>query len=157
MIMVLSSVIHSSNSANGSDHDCDPPEEFVCPITQEVMQDPLMSRYGQSYEREAILTWLVNHNDRCPLTRKVLGVSDLIRNRSLETRIAMWHRARGIEQGSAAASSEEGSNGKENQIVLTCLRTELAPKRQSKSREKRFPRRNSLLGGNMLRLIRVRQ
>ena len=35
----------------------EPPDELVCPITQELMQDPVMCADGESYERNAIEAW----------------------------------------------------------------------------------------------------
>ena len=43
----------------------------ICPITQEIIQDPVKSPSGIYYERAAILKWLEkNHND--PMTRRHL-------------------------------------------------------------------------------------
>ncbi len=36
------------------------PEEYMCPITQELMLDPVFTYDGQTYEREAIENWLIN-------------------------------------------------------------------------------------------------
>jgi hypothetical protein len=35
-----------------------PPDEFVCAISQQLMVDPVTTGAGQTYEREAIATWL---------------------------------------------------------------------------------------------------
>ena len=34
------------------------PGAFICPITREIMKDPVIDRDGNSYEKEAILNWL---------------------------------------------------------------------------------------------------
>ena len=35
------------------------PDEYLCPITCEVMaEDPVIAEDGQTYEREAIATWV---------------------------------------------------------------------------------------------------
>lgn len=73
------------------------PTKFICPITKEVMRDPLMTCFGQSYERNAILKWLEYHNNTCPLTRKTLNITDLIRNRTLKYQINTWHKVRCIK------------------------------------------------------------
>ena len=50
---------------------CDEEEKeeiFLCPITREIMCDPvLLAADGHSYEREAISTWLSQHT-RSPMT-----------------------------------------------------------------------------------------
>ena len=35
-----------------------PPEKFICPLTLEVMEHPVMSKYGHNFERSAIMEWL---------------------------------------------------------------------------------------------------
>ena len=35
----------------------DAPEEFLCPISMEVMQDPVIAADGHTYERRAIEAW----------------------------------------------------------------------------------------------------
>lgn len=42
-------------------------ESFLCPITQQVMTDPVLTKYGHLFERKAIEDWLKSHNT-CPLT-----------------------------------------------------------------------------------------
>jgi hypothetical protein len=66
------------------------PSEFICPITMEVMKQPLMTRDGFNFERKAILDWLSKGTGYCPLTRGPLGLSDLVPNKVLEDKIAMW-------------------------------------------------------------------
>jgi serine/threonine protein kinase len=47
------------------------PDGFLCPITQDVMRDPVMLIDGHSYERKAITDWLKRSN-RSPLTNEEL-------------------------------------------------------------------------------------
>lgn len=116
------------------------PHEFICPITQEFMKHPLMSRYGQTYERDAILTWLSKHNSLCPLTRQVLNVSDLIRHRSLQSRIEVWKKQNNMIESSSSSSSskrygkeaDEDFSGRSDDddeetphILITCLKSDL--------------------------------
>lgn len=68
------------------------PDRFVCPLTLEIMRDPVMSRYGQSFERRAIMQWLAVGNVTCPLTRQRLRLSDLISNPALRVEIRKWQR-----------------------------------------------------------------
>ena len=66
------------------------PDEFVCPISLEVMKDPVMSRSGQNYDRRAILEWLYQGNTNCPLTRQPLKPSFLVPNNCLKMMILKW-------------------------------------------------------------------
>lgn len=72
------------------------PDEFICPITQEIMVDPIMSRYGQSYERQAIVEWLASGTNACPLTRQPLNLQNLVTHHSLRMRIQEWHKVNGL-------------------------------------------------------------
>jgi hypothetical protein len=61
-------------------------ESFLCPITQEIMQDPVITPHGISYERKSIMTWL-NKNNFCPITKKPLSRDQLITNYALKQTI----------------------------------------------------------------------
>ena len=66
------------------------PDRFVCPLTLDVMTDPVMSRYGQSFERDAILQWLEEGHKECPCTRRPLGLRDIVSNHQLRLEIRRW-------------------------------------------------------------------
>jgi len=51
------------------------PDEFKCPITCDVMVDPVVASDGHSYERSAIEHIIRRGNKRSPLTRELLGVA----------------------------------------------------------------------------------
>jgi len=84
---------HSSTPLPEDDDDDDEddkaPNEFICPLTLQIMVDPVMSRYGQSFEREAILKWLAKNNT-CPLSRKPLFLRNIIANHNLRLKIRKW-------------------------------------------------------------------
>ena len=71
----------------------DPPADFICPITTEVMSDPVMAADGQSYERTAIERWLATKSTS-PLTGGELEHSILIPNHNLRRTIREWQEAR---------------------------------------------------------------
>jgi hypothetical protein len=72
--------------------------DFICPITLQVMNNPLMTRTGFNFERAAILSWLDQGSGSCPLTREPLTTSDLISNRRLATQIRFWRQRNGIPE-----------------------------------------------------------
>ena len=55
---------------------------YCCPITQELMRDPVIDTEGNSYERAAIVKWLAK-SPTSPLTRTRLTVDSLVSNLSL--------------------------------------------------------------------------
>ena len=65
------------------------PPEFMCPITQELMTDPVTTADGQSYERAAIEKWL-KRKKTSPLTGLVLGSTTLTPNIALRSMIGSW-------------------------------------------------------------------
>jgi hypothetical protein len=72
------------------------PEYFICPLTLEVMEDPLMDRRGNNFEHKAIVEWLNRGKKTCPLTREPLAYSKLISNVPLRMRIERWKKDHGI-------------------------------------------------------------
>ena len=78
----------------------DVPDDFICPLTLEIMRHPLMTREGKSFERQAILTWIQDNDNSCPLTRQPLTPRGLVRNRSLELRIENWCSSNNVKLSS---------------------------------------------------------
>ncbi|XP_029488679.1 WD repeat, SAM and U-box domain-containing protein 1-like isoform X2 [Oncorhynchus nerka] len=68
----------------------DAPDEFLCPITREVMKDPVIAADGYSYEREAIESWISAKNRSSPMTNLPLPTTLVMPNRSLKTAIGRW-------------------------------------------------------------------
>lgn len=66
-----------------------PPNHFICPILQEVMDDPCVASDGYTYDRKAIETWL-SMNDKSPMTNLQLPNKNLIVNHSLRSAIMDW-------------------------------------------------------------------
>eukprot|EP01041_Mallomonas_annulata_P011876 gene11876-24886_t len=62
---------------------------FYCPITDELMVDPVIDHEGNSYERAAIEKWLRQNptNPTSPITRMPLQLADLTPNRALRSAI----------------------------------------------------------------------
>lgn len=58
-------------------------DEFVCPITQEVMRDPVVAADGFTYERDAVMTAFWNKRFVSPMTNKLLENETLIPNHTL--------------------------------------------------------------------------
>jgi len=64
--------------------DPDLPREFVCPISQEVMMDPVVTRAGVTYER-AYIVKAIQASGRDPCTRLQCTVAELRPNSALTT------------------------------------------------------------------------
>jgi U-box domain len=57
------------------------PEDFCCPITYEVMENPVLCTLdGRSYEDTAIRDWLTTKNRTSPITRAAMNPDDTVDN-----------------------------------------------------------------------------
>jgi hypothetical protein len=68
------------------------PDDFVCPITQELMVDPHVCADGHSYEHHAISAWLERH-DTSPQTNLPLAHKHLVPNITLRNAIGAFREA----------------------------------------------------------------
>ncbi|XP_060195387.1 E3 ubiquitin-protein ligase PUB24-like [Lycium barbarum] len=75
------------------------PEYFICPISLQIMKDPVTAITGITYDRESIERWLFknpNNNVICPVTKvPVPRDSDLTPNHTLRRLIQAWCIANG--------------------------------------------------------------
>ncbi|XP_008798516.1 U-box domain-containing protein 21-like [Phoenix dactylifera] len=77
------------------------PTHFRCPISLELMKDPVTVSTGITYDRQSIETWLDMGNTTCPVTNQDLEVEDLIPNHSIRRMIQDWcvaNHSYGIER-----------------------------------------------------------
>lgn len=68
----------------------EPLQSFYCPITREVMEDPVETSSGQTFERKAIEEWLASGSNLCPMTNIVLETPLLRPNKTLRQSIEEW-------------------------------------------------------------------
>ncbi|KAI8002104.1 U-box domain-containing protein 35 [Camellia lanceoleosa] len=66
-----------------------PPNHFICPILQDIMEEPCVAADGYTYDRKAIQTWL-EENDKSPMTNLPLPTRNLIPNYTLLSAISEW-------------------------------------------------------------------
>ena len=66
-----------------------PHDNFICPITTDLMVDPVICVDGQTYDRPAIERWFETH-DTSPLTGASLSSKNLIPNISLKQIISEY-------------------------------------------------------------------
>jgi hypothetical protein len=65
------------------------PQLFHCPLSLEVMEDPVVAADGYTYERSMIAAWLAR-NQRSPLTNEPVETTALFPNHSLRSAIREW-------------------------------------------------------------------
>ncbi|KAK5845095.1 U-box domain-containing 15 -like protein [Gossypium arboreum] len=66
------------------------PHEFLCPITLEIMRDPVIVASGQTFERESIQKWFDSNHRTCPKTRQTLAHLSVAPNYALKNLITQW-------------------------------------------------------------------
>lgn len=69
-----------------------PPDDVLCPISQELMEDPVIAADGHTYERTAIESWLLRKATR-PMSGNALETTATFPNHLLRRQIREWHEA----------------------------------------------------------------
>lgn len=72
------------------------PEDFRCPISLELMADPVTISTGQTYDRASIQKWFKAGNLLCPKTGGKLKTTDFVPNVALDTIIQRFCHDKGI-------------------------------------------------------------
>uniref|UniRef100_A0A0A9CRQ5 U-box domain-containing protein 12 n=1 Tax=Arundo donax TaxID=35708 RepID=A0A0A9CRQ5_ARUDO len=73
------------------------PDDFRCPISLDLMKDPVIVATGQTYERGYIERWLEAGHDTCPKTQQKLPNKSLTPNYVLRSLITQWCEVNGME------------------------------------------------------------
>ncbi|KAJ9171537.1 hypothetical protein P3X46_014893 [Hevea brasiliensis] len=69
----------------------DVPSFFICPISLQIMKDPVTISTGMTFDRESIQKWLFSYNHiTCPITKQPLSDFSLIPNSNLLRLIQSW-------------------------------------------------------------------
>ena len=63
---------------------------FICPITQELMENPVIASDGHCYEKKAIQNWLNRGNLTSPFTGIKIPNKNLIDNLHLKSMINQY-------------------------------------------------------------------
>ncbi|KGN62370.1 U-box domain-containing protein 45 [Cucumis sativus] len=73
-----------------------PPDELRCPISLQLMYDPVIIASGQTYERICIEKWLNDGHNTCPKTQQKLSHLSLTPNFCVKGLIANWCEQYGV-------------------------------------------------------------
>ncbi|KAH7541827.1 E3 ubiquitin-protein ligase PUB23 [Ziziphus jujuba] len=89
-------------NSNNNNLIVDVPSHFLCPISLQLMRDPVIVSTGITYDRESIEKWLFScKKTTCPVTKQPLFDSDLTPNHTLRRLIQAWctlNASNGIER-----------------------------------------------------------
>ncbi|KAK7399993.1 hypothetical protein VNO78_11191 [Psophocarpus tetragonolobus] len=73
-----------------------PPEELRCPISLQLMYDPVIIASGQTYERVCIEKWFSDGHNNCPKTQQKLSHLCLTPNYCVKGLVASWCEQNGV-------------------------------------------------------------
>lgn len=73
-----------------------PPEELRCPISLQLMHDPVIIASGQTYERICIEKWFSDGHSTCPKTQQMLSHLCLTPNYCVKGLVSNWCEQNGV-------------------------------------------------------------
>ncbi|URD88337.1 U-box domain-containing protein [Musa troglodytarum] len=91
------------------------PKDFCCPISLDLMEDPVVVSTGQTYDRSSITQWIEDGHRTCPNSGQTLSNNRLIPNRALRSLISQWCAAYGIPH-----ETPDGADASAESIVAAC-------------------------------------
>eukprot|EP01047_Picozoa_sp_COSAG01_P079417 COSAG01_NODE_15060_length_1379_cov_1.307031_1_plen_235_part_10 len=81
----MSASVGSAASSSGPS-----PAIFLCPISHEIMREPVFAADGHSYERSEIEQWFGTGKRSSPMTNGAMASTVLTPNRQLRSQISEW-------------------------------------------------------------------
>ncbi|ESQ34483.1 hypothetical protein EUTSA_v10007104mg [Eutrema salsugineum] len=87
------------------------PVDFLCPVSLELMKDPVIVATGQTYERAYIQRWIDCGNLTCPKTQQKLENFTLTPNYVLRSLISRWCTEHNIEQPAGYVNGRSKNRG----------------------------------------------
>ncbi|KAL2248936.1 U-box domain-containing protein 1-like [Sesamum indicum] len=85
---------------------CNIPDEFRCPISLDLMKDPVIVASGHTYDRNSIAQWINSGHHTCPKSGQRLIHMALIPNYALRSLIHQWCQENNIPTVDSTSSSE---------------------------------------------------
>ncbi|KZV39268.1 U-box domain-containing protein 13 [Dorcoceras hygrometricum] len=82
------------------------PDEYRCPISLELMNDPVIVASGHTYDRNSIAQWINSGHHTCPKSGQRLIHMALIPNYALKSLIHQWCQDNNIPVESTSSSSD---------------------------------------------------
>ncbi|XP_030540465.1 U-box domain-containing protein 1-like [Rhodamnia argentea] len=94
------------------------PDEFRCPISLDLMRDPVIVSSGHTYDRTSIAQWINSGHHTCPKSGQRLIHMALIPNYALKSLVHQWCQENNIplleHPSSSSSELERGSSSQRN-------------------------------------------
>lgn len=99
-------------AVKNEDHAMDIPNEFLCPISLEIMEDPVvLVETAVTFDKKSIDTWLYAYGQNtCPVSRKVLIEPRYVENRFAKMLIEDWLKAHKVDVSTFECCCEHSCN-----------------------------------------------
>ncbi|KAI4306856.1 hypothetical protein L6164_030100 [Bauhinia variegata] len=115
----LSAFLYKNNDTSSSSQPVMPniPDEFRCPISLDLMKDPVIVSSGHTYDRISIAQWINSGHHTCPKSGQRLIHTALIPNYALKSLVQQWCHENNVpvnEPTISFSSASEGNNSKNN-------------------------------------------
>ncbi|EXB70676.1 E3 ubiquitin-protein ligase [Morus notabilis] len=86
-----------------------PPDHFLCPISHELMKDPVTIITGVTYDRKNIEKWFFSYNKKtCPATMQTISDFQPTPNHTLKRLILSWQKSKSSSVSSSTSSTKHG-------------------------------------------------
>lgn len=138
--MMINHMMKKSKGSKKASTTNDIPAAYICPLTKELMIDPLVNRYGITYERAAIIDHITNQmKPYCPQTKQPLSVRDLIPNIKLRLEIVQYRNEILGEDNTTTSNHMNYLDDEEEDTIreTECIRAmtfALSPPKRSKNK-----------------------
>ncbi|XP_051133756.1 U-box domain-containing protein 17-like isoform X2 [Andrographis paniculata] len=86
------------------------PKDFCCPISLDLMHDPVVISTGQTYDRTSISRWMQEGHCTCPKSGQMLAHTKLVPNRALQKLMMQWCMGNGIASDTPQNSDYVSAN-----------------------------------------------
>mmetsp|Transcript_81517 Transcript_81517/g.143743 ORF Transcript_81517/g.143743 Transcript_81517/m.143743 type:complete len:402 (-) Transcript_81517:16-1221(-) len=110
---VFGECIPSKDTMENENVEGEAPMELLCPITNEVMDDPVFTSDGHTYGHRAILKWFMNYPGSglpiSPNTGLPLKTLELTPNLALKSQVVRWREQTGIPATTTPTSENPDS------------------------------------------------
>nr|ABV21211.1 At4g21350 [Arabidopsis thaliana] len=123
----------------------DLPNDFRCPISLEIMSDPVILQSGHTFDRVSIQQWIDSGNRTCPITKLPLSETpSLIPNHALRSLISNFAHV-SPKESSRPRTQQEHSQSQSQALISTLVSrsSSNASKLESLTRLVRLTKRDS--------------
>ncbi|GJP57248.1 hypothetical protein CLOM_g16274, partial [Closterium sp. NIES-68] len=156
----LSSVIrfwhYHAKMSRGEDADFEVPLEFICPLSDRVMAEPVIIASGLTYEREFIQAWFDAGHVNCPRSGTKVRHTDYFPNVALKALIMEWCSKHNVQLSSGQKRVDNRPSNQDVRHVLSLSQDRAGSPTQVKGhRRTRSAADSAFFGSHMFRAVSV--